>query len=36
MHQDYPFFLPNQSAQQAIGLQLAALLACLDGGVSYL
>ena len=35
MHQDYPFFLPNHSAQQAIRLRLAALLACLDGGVAY-
>ena len=35
MHQDYPFFLPNQSAQQAVRLQLAALLACLDWGASY-
>ena len=35
MHQDYPFFLPNQSAQQAVRLQLAALLACLDGGAEY-
>ena len=35
MHQDYPFFLPNQSAQQAVRLQLAALLACLDWGALY-
>lgn len=35
MHQDYPFFLPNQSAQQAVRLRLAALLACLDGGAEY-
>lgn len=35
MHQDYPFFLPNQSAQQAVRLQLAALVACLDSGAQY-
>lgn len=35
MHQDYPFFLPNQSAQQAVRLRLAALVACLDGGAIY-
>lgn len=35
MHQDYPFFAPGQKAQQAIRVQLAALLACLESGVEY-
>ena len=35
MDQNYPFFLQNQSAQQAVRLQLAALVACLSGGFFY-